>query len=79
MSQILILLAKLLLDIYKASIDVVVFILPSTPHNLKLGTVLSGFLSEYSFMDYFVIQAASGIFGVCALVVLYKGVMLIKQ
>lgn len=64
-------LSDLLLAIYKALVDAIFSIWPSTPDSLKLGTILSSFPSD-SFAYFAIIEVSYSVAGVVALVAIYK-------
>lgn len=77
MSRLLEFLADLLLGIYFAIVDAIAGFLPSTPEQFKLGSILTAFLAEYTFMDYFVIQIGLGVLGILAIALVYKVVKIL--
>ena len=65
-------LGDLLLAIYRAIVDAIAAVLPSTPESAKLGTIIQNVYTTDSFFDYFLLQVAEVVFIVVGLVVVYK-------
>ncbi len=71
MQNLLQFLSDLFLSIYKAFVDAIAAIWPSTPESLKLGSILSSLPSD-SFAYFAIVEVSYTVASVVALVALYK-------
>lgn len=71
MEQLLEFLSDLFLGIYKAFVDALLLIWPSTPDGYTIGELLSNLPTD-SFTYYFVLESAEVVAVVVSLVALYK-------
>lgn len=72
MENILDWLGELLLNIYKAFVDAIAVVLPSTPDAYQLGTLITNVYTSDNFFNYFLFKCAEVVFVIVGLVVVYK-------
>jgi hypothetical protein len=60
--------------IFASVVDLMAYLLPQTPEDLKIGSIVTGLMNAQSasFANYFILQALSGLTGILILVAIYK-------
>ena len=67
-------LTRFLFDIAASVVDIMAFLLPRTPQDLTIGSLLNGYLQAQSesWAVYFIVQIFSGLVGILVIAGLYK-------
>lgn len=65
---------NLLFDLLAYVVDIMAFILPRTPEDIKLGSLLTGFINYQteSFANYFIVSIFTGLAGILVMAAIYK-------